>query len=437
MGEAWTVHKFGGSVLRGAPDLDRLADRIAEDDGPAAIVVSALWGTTDRLLRAVDDPRYAERLVSDLRSHHLMFAPRLDRGRDGSRFERVLITMEEALRRRRADPTDDDARIQLLASGERLSALVIAHHLRRCGFPAHAVGAEDIGMMLSGTLEADAVDLEQSAQNFDRSILHGIPVITGWLGSGRDGALALLGRGGSDHTATAVAHLLGARRVILWKDVRGIHPVNPRWGIDTEPIAYVPYELARMAAGLDATVLHPATVGPCIADGIPIEVRHLSEPLSNPAATTIGPDLITDSGLLAAACTMDVCAIEVTFPPVGTPGTQQAALLTQLANHGLSVHASLSWVDGIRLIVDASGVKAVEASLRVIGMEVNRVGEASAMITFIGSWKDPEAWLHDLSMDDVDVVDHDTRRIRVLVPRDHVKLALEQTARTSSWLAKA
>ncbi|MEC7723788.1 MAG: hypothetical protein VYB36_07730, partial [Candidatus Thermoplasmatota archaeon] len=113
------------------------------------------------------------------------------------------------------------------------------------------------------------------------------------------------------------------------------------------------------------------------------------------------------------------------------------ALLTQLANHGLSVHASLSWVDGIRLIVDASGVKAVEASLRVLGMEVNRVGEASAMITFIGSWKDPEAWLYDLSMDDVDVVDHDTRRIRVLVPRDHVKLALEQTARTSSWLAKA
>ena len=437
MGDAWTVHKFGGSVLRGAPDLDRLADRIAEDDGPAAIVVSALWGTTDRLLRAVDDPRYAERLVSDLRSHHLMFAPRLDRGRDGSRFERVLVTMEEALRRRQSDPTDNNARIQLLASGERLSALVIAHHLRRCGFPAHAVGAEDIGMMLSGTHEADAVDLEQSAQRFDRSILHGIPVITGWLGSGRDGSLALLGRGGSDHTATAVAHLLGARRVILWKDVRGIHPVNPRWGIDTEPIAYVPYELARMAAGLDATVLHPATVGPCIADGIPIEVRHLSEPLNSPAATTIGPDLITDFGLLAAACTTDVCVVEVTFPPVGTPGTQQAALLTQLADRALGVHASLSWVDGIKLIVDASGVRAIEATLSDMGMDVKHVGEASAMITFIGSWEDPEAWLQGLNLTDTDIVDHDGRRIRILVPRDRVKITLEQTAKKAAWLAEA
>ena len=205
MNNRWTVHKFGGSVLRGAPDLDRLADRMAEDDGPAAIVVSALWGTTDRLLRAVDDPRYAERLVSDLRSHHLMFAPRLDRGRDGSRFEHVLETMEEALHRRRADPTDDAARIQLLASGERLSALVIAHHLRRCGFPAHAVGAEDIGMMLSGTQTADAVDLDK-ARNISTgpSSMASLSSQAGWVLDAM--VLALLGRGGSDH-GTAVAHL--------------------------------------------------------------------------------------------------------------------------------------------------------------------------------------------------------------------------------------
>ncbi|MGB1623821.1 MAG: hypothetical protein ACPHCZ_03840 [Candidatus Poseidoniaceae archaeon] len=289
----------------------------------------------------------------------------------------------------------------------------------------------------SGTQTADAVDLEQSAQHFDRTVLHGLPVITGWLGSGRDGSLALLGRGGSDHTATAVAHLLGARRVILWKDVRGIHPVNPRWGINTKPISYLPYELARTAAGLDATVLHPATVGPCIDDGIPIEVRHLSEPLTGPATTTIGPDVIADLGPMAAACTMDVRAIEATFPPVGTPGAQQAALLTQLAARGLGVHASSAWVDGTRLIVDANGVEAVEASLSEVGMQVSHIGEPSAMITFIGSWDDPEAWLHDLNVADVDVVDHDTRKVRILVPREQIKGILEQMAKESAWLINA
>jgi len=437
MTEAWTVHKFGGSVLRGAPDLDRLADRISENDGPAAVVVSALWGTTDRLLRAVDDPRYAERLVSDLRSHHLMFAPRLDQGRDGDRFERVLESMAEALRLRRASPSNEAARIQLLASGERLSALVIAHHLRRCGFEAHAVGAEDIGLVLSGTHEAEAVDLGESAYAFDRSILHGIPVITGWLGSGRDGSLALLGRGGSDHTATAVAHLLRARRVILWKDVRGIHPVNPRWGINTDPIPYVPYELARMAAGLDATVLHPATVGPCIEDGIPIEVRHLSEPLTAPAKTTIGPDLIADQGPLAAACTMDVCTIEATFLPLGTPGAQQATLLALLAERGLGVHASSTWVDGTRLIVDANAAEAVQQSLVDAGMQMTQTGTPSAMITFIGSWEDPEAWLNRLEFNGAEAVDYDTRKVRILVPRGHAKDTLEHMATEAAWITNA
>ncbi len=105
MADEWTVHKFGGSVLRGAPDLDRLTDRVSESDGRNALVVSALWGTTDRLLRAVDDPAYADRLVADLRAHHLMFAPRLSSGRDGTRFERVLASMGIALEARRADPS--------------------------------------------------------------------------------------------------------------------------------------------------------------------------------------------------------------------------------------------------------------------------------------------------------------------------------------------
>ena len=129
--------------------------------------------------------------------------------------------------------------------------------------------------------------------------------------------------------------------------------------------------------------------------------------------------------------------MEAAFPPVGTPGAQQAALLTQLAARGLGVHASSSWVDGTRLIVDATGVARVEASLKDVGMQVGRVGEPSAMITFIGSWKDPEAWLQDLVIDEVDVVDHDARKIRILVPTNQVKATLEQMAKDAHWLVNA
>ena len=70
-------------------------------------------------------------------------------------------------------------------------------------------------------------------------------------------------------------------------------------------------------------------------------------------------------------------------------------------------------------------------------MQVGRVGEPSAMITFIGSWKDPEAWLQDLAIDEVDVVDYDARKIRILVPTDQVKATLEQMAKDAHWLVNA
>ena len=55
------IHKFGGSCLREPDDLDKIAEVIQEDE-QAILVVSALWGTTDRLYRAAKDPRYASRL---------------------------------------------------------------------------------------------------------------------------------------------------------------------------------------------------------------------------------------------------------------------------------------------------------------------------------------------------------------------------------------
>jgi hypothetical protein len=178
-------------------------------------------------------------------------------------------------------------------------------------------------------------------------------------------------------------------------------------------------------------------VGPCIEDGIPIEVRHLSEPLTAPAKTTIGPDLIADQGPLAAACTMDVCTIEATFLPLGTPGAQQATLLALLAERGLGVHASSTWVDGTRLIVDANAAEAVQQSLVDAGMQMTQTGTPSAMITFIGSWEDPEAWLNRLEFNGAEAVDYDTRKVRILVPRGHAKDTLEHMATEAAWITNA
>lgn len=309
--DAPEIHKFGGSCLRDASDLERIAHIVHEAEHPVVLVVSALWGTTDRLMRAAKEPRYAGRLVNDLASHHLRFAPALVTSPLHDVFQRVLASIEEALAALATDSDNVSAYNRLLASGERLSALIIAHHLMESGIDAHPVGAEDIGLCLDGVGTARTVDMKRSSTRLDKSAFWGVPVVTGWFGEGRDGDIALLGRGGSDHTATALAALLNANRVVLWKDVLGIYPINPRWGVSSTPIPYLGYSEAIEFANADATILHPATVQPVYSIGIPIEIRHLSGYGRSDMKTVIGPDIEGAEVIKAVACIPRVACLDV------------------------------------------------------------------------------------------------------------------------------
>ena len=62
------VHKFGGSCLRDGTDLERIANILTNTRQPVVVVVSALWGTTDRLMRA-------ERLGHGSRGHARLQSP--------------------------------------------------------------------------------------------------------------------------------------------------------------------------------------------------------------------------------------------------------------------------------------------------------------------------------------------------------------------------
>ena len=129
MSELPEIHKFGGSCLRDSSDIAHITQIVNQSEHPTILVVSALWGTTDRLMRAAKEPRYAGRLVNDLASHHLRFAPTLVESDLYSLFQRVLEGIETSLTELAMDQGDVRAYNQLLASGERLSALVIAHEL--------------------------------------------------------------------------------------------------------------------------------------------------------------------------------------------------------------------------------------------------------------------------------------------------------------------
>ena len=362
MSKTITVHKFGGSCLRDISDLNRIAEVIKFWPGQSILVVSALWGTTDRLMRASQEPRYASRLVSDLSRQHLRFAPGLIKSDNAHLFNAVLKGIEQALEELSRSPNDWRSTNRLLAAGERLSALVVAHHLQEFGILAHPVGAEDIGLKLKGINRAPIVDIDASMDELDRTALHDTPVITGWFGEGADGELALLGRGGSDHTATSIAHLVDANKVILWKDVEGVLPLNPRWGIQSKPIPYLGYGEAVELARLDTPVLHPATVEPLRSIGIPLEIRDLRGVHKERASSIIGPDLHQTRKVKAIGCLPSIARMSVRSPSLEVQSEKLGRVLIEFADENIpcwdldSTPGHISWIVSQHDLVIATSI---------------------------------------------------------------------------------
>jgi len=386
--EMITVHKFGGSCLRDSSDLERISQVIQQTNGQVILVVSALWGTTDRLLRASHEPRYAGRLVHDLEEQHLRFSPGLADSNLGILFKAVLNGIETSLVELAVKPEDHVAKNRLLAAGERLSALVVSHFLNTKGIDSHPVGAEDIGLRLNGSGKAPTVDLEASKNNLDLSALQGTPVITGWFGQGIDGELALLGRGGSDHTATAIANLVDAEKVILWKDVAGVLPINPRWGIETTAIHYLGYGEAMELSRLDTPVLHPATVEPLATVGIPLEIMHLYREKEF-AQTVIGPDIHEEYRVKGVGCLASVAYLSIETLSLEEQSKNLGQLLVDLSNEDITCWHLHSQPGELKLIISQHDLI---RSQQIITnhFQTPDVKTYSAMISLVGNGSEQE-----------------------------------------------
>lgn len=296
----WVIHKFGGSCLRTPSDLDSIHQRIVSCSGSPIVVVSALWGVTDRLLRAVKEPWQWSRLVNDLRLQHARFAPTVGTGENSHQFKQIIEILSNNLLRLCQDPLDQDAKFEVLACGERLACIVVSEALKARGLDSIPVQSDDLGIVISHS--ATSIDIKSSIERIDHAQLKGvIPVISGWFGVNSNGSIRVLNRGGSDLSAAALATILEADKVILWKDVPGVLSVSPRWGIDSTTISYLGYGEALALARSGGVVLHAGCIEPLRGTGIPLQIRPLN---GNGSHTVIGPDIdVEESRVSAISCT--------------------------------------------------------------------------------------------------------------------------------------
>lgn len=301
------VLKFGGTSVATAERWETIAkivrDRISQGLRPLMVcsAVSQVSNQLEEVLEHALEGKDPGPAIDALSKRHRELCADLgidlpsEAGRELERLHERLVGISmtrEASARLRA---------LVLASGELLSTRIGAAWLKTQGLPTRWLDARDL-------LEAEPVaDSEhhqylsaQCSYEHDATIaerLEAIPetvlVTQGFIARAPDGETALLGRGGSDTSATTLGAKIGATHVEIWTDVPGLFSADPRRVPDARKLARVGYEEASELTTRGAKVLHPRSLAPAREARIPIHVRNTQDPSDR--GTVIDADAGADS----------------------------------------------------------------------------------------------------------------------------------------------
>ena len=289
------VMKFGGTSVGDASCIARAAAIVksAASEGSVVVVVSAMSGVTNRLIDAAHraeagDAEYSTKVVTELRNHHKKTLEALVR--DTQRLAEVdqsLGTVLSELERllqgtallRELTPRALDT---ISGMGERLSTPLLAAALNELGVSSVPVSATEVIVTdpHHGRAEPLMDNTRERAEKCLRPLLKKgvVPVVTGFIGATIEGVPTTLGRGGSDYSATILGAALGAQETIIWTDVDGVKTADPKLVPEARTIDEISYNEAAELAYFGAKVLHPNTLRPVTAAGVPVWIRNSFAP---------------------------------------------------------------------------------------------------------------------------------------------------------------
>jgi bifunctional aspartokinase / homoserine dehydrogenase 1 len=323
--------KFGGTSVGDASCVGRTAAivRAAAVHRPVAVVVSAMSGVTNRLIQAAHRAEAGESdfltLTDDLRKQHLSALE--DLVRDSQKRTAIAADLEQVLheldRLLRGTSLIRELTLRALDAisgiGERLSAPLVAGAINELGVRSVSVSATEV--IVSDTHHGRAEPLmtpthDKAGARLRPLLNQGIvPVVTGFIAATADGIQTTLGRGGSDYSATILGAALGAEETIIWTDVDGVKTADPRLVPEARTIPEISYNEAAELAYFGAKVLHPNTLRPVTAAGVPVWIRNSFAPeRAGTKITTRG--LPTGGGVKALTAIRDVTLITVGGPGI-------------------------------------------------------------------------------------------------------------------------
>ncbi len=363
------VLKFGGSSVGTADSIRNVKKIIESTPRPVIVVVSALRGITDQLIKtsqlaAAGDEAYRKEVEEMKQRHYQLITdvisaekqePLKERiGRKFQDLESILqgIFLIQDLTQKSADA--------VVSYGERFSSMICE-------------------MLISGARLYDARKLIKTERNNENLVnfeatnqlireafkeMPEVAVMGGFIASDiSSGVTTNLGRGGSDYTASILAAALDAEALEIWTDVDGFMTADPHVIPSAYTIDELSYKEATELCNFGAKVVYPPTIFPVCVKNIPIYVKNTFQPEGK--GSVIREDAAPSQNPIRGMSSVNETSMVTVsgMSMVGVVGVNQR-IFTTMTNAGVSVFmvAQTSSETSISLCVSPEdGPRACEA----------------------------------------------------------------------------
>ncbi|MEJ2363258.1 MAG: aspartate kinase [Deltaproteobacteria bacterium] len=330
---ALIVQKYGGTSVADPERIKAVARRVIktrEDGDDVVVVLSAMAGETDRLIRL---------------AHEMAAEP---------------------------DPRERDV---LLATGEQVTIALFSIAIKDMGYEAQSLLGHQARIYTDhayGRARISEIRTEPIWHNIYKGC---IPVIAGFQGLDERGNITTLGRGGSDTTAVAVAATLAADVCEIYTDVAGVYTTDPSIYHKARKLQRVSYDEMLEMASMGAKVLHIRSVEFAKKYNVPVHVR--SSFVDEPGTMVVKEDKSMEQVMVSGVAYSkgDARITLAGLPDV--PGVA-ARIFTEIANEGIVVD----------MIIQGS---TVDAKLANLSFTVPRLDRQAAIRVLEGmkkEWKD-------------------------------------------------
>jgi len=332
---ALVVQKYGGTSVGSVERIKAVADRIVRARAKGdrlVVVVSAMAGETNRLFAL---------------SEQLSDAP---------------------------NPRETDV---LVATGEQVSAALVAIRLRALGCPTVSFLAYQLKLITDsrhGAARIKSIDCSRLAAALEDG---NVAVVAGYQGIDPDGDITTLGRGASDLTAVALAAALEADACEIYTDVDGVYTADPNICARARRLDRVSYDEMLEMAGLGAKVLQLRSVELARRFNVPLVVR--SSFAADSGGTWVGEEDKAMEDLLVSGVTLDQNQSKITLAGVEDRPGLAARIFGPIADAGIVVDMIIqnAGADGRADLTFTVGKSDLRRALDLIKLVADEIGAAA------------------------------------------------------------